>query len=197
MSTSFLVFGACAALSVFWAVGAHNRLVRLSHAVVAAHAPVDTYLRARQLMLGNWLGDAARGGLAPADRSALGQALQAVDKALDDARRHSLSPVELSRLNQAEQAQNEALTRLWFRAAGSHEEVDARRQDLRQALFEANEQIALAAVPYLAAVRAYNQAVTEFPAVLVARLSRLRALPEFCMLDAAASPWALADMRRG
>ncbi len=193
MSTSALVFLALAALCVFWAVGAHNRLVRLSHAVVAAYAPVDAYLRARQLMLHRWLEGVAASGLGRAERTDIAQALQAVQNALEEASRRSLGPAELTRLSQAEQALDEALAGLWSGAADPQGATRSALRGLIQPLFEANEQIALTAVPYLAALLAYNQAVTEFPAVLVARLSRLRALPEFSVREPAAYRWAAAE----
>jgi LemA protein len=49
MSTTACV--ALLALLLFWAVGAHNRLVRLNHVVAACHEPIDAQLRLRQQVL--------------------------------------------------------------------------------------------------------------------------------------------------
>ena len=51
MTTTQIICSVLAAVLLFWAVGAYNRLVRLRGAIVRQFAPVDEQFRARHALL--------------------------------------------------------------------------------------------------------------------------------------------------
>lgn len=175
MSTQNLLLIALAALLAFWALGAHNRLVRLSNAVAEQYPPVEALLVERVRLMEQCLDLTQR---LPAEQGApLVQALQAQRSALDALRPRPSSAQGLSQLigacAQGDQAARAVLPEL-ERAAGT----DPLLQQTRLALLKLEEQLSLQSLAYCGAVQSFNEAVAEFPAVLIARLVGLKPLPD-------------------
>ncbi|MBE2261147.1 MAG: LemA family protein [Burkholderiaceae bacterium] len=158
----------------FWAVGAYNRLVRLRAAVLRAFAALDNLLAVQPALIQASApaemdlpgGDA--GAVPTADWSALTTAADQFAQALAAARAEPLHAQTMEALSAAQIA----LQRCW-RGEGDEgvarhavpAAVSARLQ--RQA-----EQAIGAAQLHDAAVQAYNRAIAEFPALLLAQLFR-------------------------
>lgn len=176
MNTDSLVSIALAAVLVFWAVGAHNRLVRLKNAVGREYAAIDAHLLQRQKLLAQLqaLGDRLDDGVL----SQLETASRATRAAMDLARQRPSGGAEALALTEAEQALDLALAAVW----DSTLTQAAVRTDpaLRQAVLKLHEwedRMELVAQPHQQAVQAYNESVHEFPAWLIARLAGLKTLP--------------------
>ena len=176
MNTDTLVYLALGAVLVFWSVGAHNRLVRLKNTVGREYAAIDAQLGQRHKLLGQLqaVGDRLDDG----QLSVLESASRAARVAMDLARQRPSGGPEAAALAQAELRLDLALAAVWQ----SEPTQSAARTDpaLRQAvllLVELEERLELVAQPYNAAVQAYNEAVREFPAWLVAQLAGLKPLP--------------------
>lgn len=176
MNTDTLIHIALGAVLVFWAVGAHNRLVRLKNTVGREYAAIDAHLLQRQKLLaqlqavGDRLDDGALSQLETASRAARA--------AMDLARQRPSGGPEATALEQAEQGLDLALADVW---ESPPTQVAARTDPaLRQAvlkLIELEDRHELVAQPYNKAAQAYNEAVREFPAWLVAQLAGLKPLP--------------------
>ena len=191
MSTENLLLIALAAVMAFWALGAHNRMVRLSNAVAAQYPPVDAQLIERARW---WEQRLALMERLPAERQLpLAQALQAQRAAMDALRQRPSSASNLSRLIQAcaegERAVVSVLTELERAAA-----TDPLWHQTRVALLHLDEQFALQSQAYRGAVQEFNEAVAEFPALLIARLVGLKPLPD---LVAALAERSAAEADRG
>jgi LemA protein len=172
VSTQQLLLVAAAALLVFWALGAHNRLVALRNAIIGAWAQVDEPLKRRAAALA-----ALVAGLRqhlPDESSALDAALaaQAQLQSAADAlgARPALAP-RAAGLATAESALAAALARLLAL-------LDQRRElaaadDLAphlSALRDAAQRLVFARQLFNDAVRNYNDAVHQFPTRLLAGL---------------------------
>ncbi len=170
-----LLLLAAAALLVFWALGAYNRLVALRNAVIAAWAQVDEPLQRRAAALAQ-LADAARAPLHD-EQGAIDAALaaqQRLQAAADAMRaRPALAP-RAAELGLAERALAAAAARLLAlleqrpAAAGATAPLLATLQD-------ANTRLGFARQLFNDAVQAYNDAVHQFPASTLARLFDFRA----------------------
>ncbi|MEI7786556.1 MAG: LemA family protein [Betaproteobacteria bacterium] len=177
MSTQTLLLVILAAVLFFWAVGAHNRLVRLSNAVAAEHEPIDAHLRARAQLFEQWL--ALADLLQPEERAPLEQSLEALRSALGALRQRPSSARELHRLIDAgqrcerERAALCALPQVQQLAA-----VDPGWRQAMSQLQELDERFAALAQAHRASVQQFNEAVCEFPALLVARMVGLKPLPD-------------------
>ena len=176
MSTDTLIHIALAAVLVCWAVGAHNRLVRLKNAVGQAYERIDAEVVQRQSLVEGLL-------QAPALRDAqllagLEQALRAHRTAVEQLRLLPSGGAQALALQAAEQTLDEQLALLWQ----SPQTQQAALVDplLRQTVWELAQldgRLEVVAEPYNQAVAQFNQAAQEFPAWLIARLSSLRPLP--------------------
>ena len=172
MSTQQLLLIAAAALLLSWALGAHNRLVALRNAIIAAWAQVDEPLKRRAAAL-----TALVAGLRqhlPDESSALDAALaaQAQLQAAADAlgARPALAP-RASALSAAEATLSAALSRLL--ALLEQRSGLAGADDLAPhvaALRDAAQRLAFARQLFNDAVRQYNDAAHQFPTRLLARL---------------------------
>lgn len=196
MNTDSLISIALGAVLVFWAVGAHNRLVRLKNAVGREYAAIDAHLMQRQKLLaqlqavGDRLDDGALSQLETASRASRA--------AMDLARQRPSGGPEALALAEAEQALDLALAAVW----DSSPTLAAVRTDpaLRQAvhqLVELEDRMELVAQPYHQAVKAYNEAVREFPAWLIARLAALKTLPGLHLSQHGAARTAARPMLLG
>jgi len=172
VSTQQLLLIAAAALLLSWALGAHNRLVALRNAIIAAWAQVDEPLKRRAAAL-----TALVAGLRqhlPDESSALDAALaaQAQLQAAADAlgARPALAP-RASALSAAEATLSAALSRLL--ALLEQRSGLAGADDLAPhvaALRDAAQRLAFARQLFNDAVRQYNDAAHQFPTRLLARL---------------------------
>jgi LemA protein len=169
--TSSIVTVVVAAVLVFWAVGAHNRLVALRNAIVASFGPLDEQYRLRLALLrqqGETLASAL--ALAPDTQTcqwidALAAAAAQADAACAHARTHPGATGAIASLRMAEgilaaaRARSpaqlplaEGLAELQTRLAGCDTALEFNRQRFNEA------------------VGSYNAAVRQFPTWLIAAL---------------------------
>ena len=161
----FLIFGALAALILFWAVGAHNRLVRLRSEVIRQWSSVDAvWLRLLIRLQG---GLAARQSLAQETGI---QELELLQSACDELL-EALVQMRLQPLAQANQKQVVtqhlklvAESRLLQQTA-----PPAVQPDLDIALNRMRQTLPAAVIPYHVAVAAYNDALAMRPAAWLAK----------------------------
>lgn len=150
---------------LFWAVGAHNRLRALRNQVLAAWPAVDAALQARAHLLADVLAALATQAAA-AEHAALRESVQAalaqVRASADQARGQAAQGQAILTLAAAEAALAAPLARLQALAGVDHAALD-----------EAARRLAFARQPFNAAVASYNEAVHEFPTLLLAPLLRL------------------------
>lgn len=175
MSTQNLLLIVLAAVLIFWALGAHNRLVRLSNAVAEQYPPVDAQLRQRDRLLQQWLALAER--LPAEQRAPLVQALQAQRTAQDALLRRPSSAHAMSQFVEAWAQGDRAISAL-LPAVDRAAATDPLWHQTRLALLGLDEQLEQQALAYRSAVQAFNEAVAEFPALLIARLVGLKPLPD-------------------
>ena len=172
MTSTHFVWIGLAALLVFWAVGAYNRLVRLKNTIANAFSQVDVHLKRRYELI-PLLVDAVEKYLCH-DQAAL----ESVTLARNDARHASdavrsrpSSAKAVTRLSATETALNGALGRLRVLAESYPElQADATIKGLAKALTSTDNKMAFARQAYNDAVHGYNLAQGEFPAVVLARL---------------------------
>ena len=176
LSTDTLMAMAAGALLVFWAVGAHNRLVRLKHAVAKAYEQVDAQLQQRQELLARWL--AGAGGLDEAHATELSEASRLMQSALDQARQRPATVAPALALQAAEHRVDAELAALW-QSPDLQQLVpaDAELRQLVLDLVQLESRLELMAEPYNQAVQAFNEAAQEFPAWLMAQLAGFKPLP--------------------
>ncbi|MFO1194624.1 MAG: LemA family protein [Rhodoferax sp.] len=165
------------ALAIFWAVGAYNRLVRLRGAVLAAFPPLDARLsqcitllqepaplrfdpsRTQPLLLASslWTG--------------LNGACTQFDVALRVVRRQVMDPEAVAALRTAHDTLHTWWERLVQDTAYPADHLPAAWQ---MAWLENRRQVAEAGEVFNQAVRAHNEAIGQFPALLLARLFGFR-----------------------
>ncbi len=162
MSTQSLALVLIAAVLLFWAVGAYNRLVGLRNELLRAFAAVDEQFQLRQAQLARW----AEGLADRADTQALA-ALQAASRQAETACEHARArPARASAavsLRLAEDILAQARTTL--RPPG-----DAPAAELS----EADTALAFARRRFNEAAQVYNRAVSQFPTWLIAGLFGFR-----------------------
>lgn len=172
MDSSQIVIAAVLAVLVFWAVGAHNRLVQLRHAIVAAFAPVDEQFRLRHALLlrqadalAARLGERAAPETLEPLRAACGQA----EGACLHARSRPGASGAITSLRLAEDILGEARTRLPPAAVD-----DAELAQLAAELAALDSTLGFARRKFNDAVEVYNHAVQQFPTLVIAGLFRFR-----------------------
>ncbi|MBL0945580.1 MAG: LemA family protein [Hydrogenophaga sp.] len=156
----------------FWAVGAYNRLVRLRNGIANAFAQIDVQLKRRHDLVPN-LVEVARKYLAHE-----AQTLEAVIAARNQARTAEqaasgapLAAGVMGTLSGAEQLLGGAIGRLMAVAEDYPElKADATMRELSEELASTENRIGFARQAYNDHTLAYNDAVQEFPALIVARL---------------------------
>lgn len=162
---AWLILGGALALVLFWAVGAHNRLMRLRGEVLRQWSTVDTIwlkwlmrfqtaLSARQMLA--WASEAD-------DLQALQDASDAMVEALADAMQQALERESMQRLLQRHESLMQCIDSVVQRVP----------EPLRPAMLQAQsrilQNIPLALVPYQLAVAQYNSALAQRPASWLAR----------------------------
>jgi LemA protein len=167
-----LIFGVLAAMALFWAVGAHNRLVRLRAEVVRQWGSVDAvWLRLLVRLQG---GIAARQSLVTsADGDSELQALQsACDELMEALLLARLQPLAADGQKQVQALHQKVVLEI---RALLQTDKDAVKPDLEIALSRMRQTLPAALIPYHVAVAAYNDALAMQPAAWLAK--RLRFQP--------------------
>jgi len=171
MNTTQIVCGAVAAALLFWIVGAYNRLVRLRGAIVRGFVPVDEQFRLRHALLLQQIE-----ALAPVLPSAgpridaLRAASQQVDLACAHARQRPGAVGAITSLRLADEILGEARARLPVQSIGG---LDL--SELNAQLTASDTTLAFARRQFNEAVTGYNDAVRQFPTVMIVGLFGFRA----------------------
>ena len=154
-----------AAVLVFWAVGAYNRLVGLRSELLRAITAVDAQFHARQAVLGQW----AEGLAGRADAQALA-ALQAACRQAETACSHARArPARrgtVVSLRLAEEILAQA--RAALRPGGDAPNAESAE------LAEADAALAFARRQFNESAQVYNRAVSQFPTWVIAGLFGFR-----------------------
>ena len=172
MASQTLVIIVVSALLVFWAVGAYNRLVRLKNTIANAFGQIDVQLKRRYDLIPN-LVEAAKKYLQH-ERDTLEAVTNARNQARtasDAVRSRPANAAAVLTLSAAEQALSGALGGL-FALAEAYPELKADQtvRDLSEELASTENKVAFSRQAYNDAVLDYNNAQSQFPALLVARL---------------------------
>lgn len=160
-----LILGVLTATGLFWAVGAHNRLVRLRAEVVRQWSSVDAvWLRVLVRMQG---GLAARQTLNASAQIDELQVLQlACDELLEALSQIRMQPLEVESQKQVLTQHQKVLLEI---RRMLQTENDAVKPDLEIALNRMRQTLPAALIPYHVAVAAYNDALAMRPAAWLAR----------------------------
>jgi len=170
MNSTQLAFLIGAAVLLFWAVGAYNRLIGLRNALVRSFAPVDEQFRHRHallLRLADTLAPALAG--APQSLDALRAACSQAEAACGRVRARPGALGTTTSLRLAEDILAEARARLPAPAL-----ADAGLAGLNAELAAGDTTLAFARRGYNDCVDAYNRAVRQFPTWLIAGLFGFR-----------------------
>ncbi len=158
-----------AAVLVFWVVGAHNRVVALRQQIVARFAPLDEQYRLRQQLLREQAERLAAGGAADAaDLEAMQAALAQADAACGHAKLHPGAAGAIKSLRVAEEVL--AATRARLPAATADDSL----AELATRLAAGEAALGFTKRQFNDAVRAYNDAVAQFPTSIVAAVFGFR-----------------------
>ncbi|MGV8803788.1 MAG: LemA family protein [Polaromonas sp.] len=172
MSLQMMVMMALAALLVFWAVGAYNRLVRLKNTIANAFGQIDVQLKRRYDLIPN-LVEAARKYLAH-EKDTLEAVIAARNQARSASEKVASRPgraESVVALAAAEQALAGSLGQL-FALSEAYPELKADQtiRELSEELTSTENKVGFARQAYNDAVLDYNNAQAQFPALLIARL---------------------------
>jgi LemA protein len=175
MTTTEATATAVAAIVVFWIVGAYNRLVRLRSDLVARFAVVDERYRQRHALLDRQLELLSTALAAAAPRlDALRAACRQADTAREHARARPGAASAVTSLRVAEDILADARSRLPVQSV-----VGTDLPELNAKLATSDTALSFARAEFNAAVAAYNEAVRQFPTLLVARLFNFRTAAVF------------------
>lgn len=171
MNTSDMVFMALLALTIFWAVGAYNRLMRMKNAIAGAFAGIDHQFKDRHDLLLK-LVESASSYLQhdPLTLPALLQARGVVSTAHDELRAQPSRPGLARKLLDAEAELQAQLDVLW-RAAGDTlaMQADPKFRDMAEQLNTAQRKLGFSCQAFNTSVSDFNRARAQFPTVLIAR----------------------------
>lgn len=173
MTDWFMAALAILALLLFWLIGAYNRLVRLRVALGRAFAALDPLLTERLTWIESLQAPVGAPDVASADAGVaavwtrLAAARDQFALALASLRRAPADGAAAQRLVLAEAV----LQPVWAELLGGPEEgaAPADAAELRAALDRLRHQERPLADAFNAAVQAYNHAIGQFPALLLAR----------------------------
>jgi LemA protein len=175
MTTTQGTVTAIAAVIVFWIVGAYNRLVRLRSDLVTRFGAVDERFRQRHALLERQLELLATALAAAAPRlDALRAACRQADAAREHARARPGAASAVTSLRVADEIVANARSRLPVPSVAGTD-----LPDLNARLTTSDTALAFARAEFNAAVAAYNEAVRQFPTLLVARLFNFRSAAAF------------------
>jgi LemA protein len=175
MTTTEATVAGIAAVVVFWIVGAYNRMVRLRSDLVARFATVDDRYKQRHALLERQLEllSAALASAAPR-LDALRAACRQADVAREHAQVRPGAASAVTSLRVAEEILTDARSRVPVQSVAG-----ADLPDLNARLATSDTALGFARGEFNAAVALYNEAVRQFPTVLVARLFGFRAAALF------------------
>jgi LemA protein len=163
----------CLALLVFWDVGAYRRLARLRQQVVLQFTELNGHFVQLLAMLAEWhvqwIGQAGESGAQAHAQAAVHQTAQQVGAALIEARTRPLHMDALASLNQA----NEALDVAWQAMSKMTRNKGSRASQAALLPWQqrwAQQQVRnqLSVQHFNIAIDAYNTAIAQFPAKVVA-----------------------------
>jgi LemA protein len=175
MTTTEATLSGIAAVVVFWLVGAYNRMVRLRSELVARFSAVDDRFRQRHALLERQLELLSAALSAAAPRlEALRAACRQADAAREHARVRPGAAGAVTSLRVAEEILADARARVPVQSVAG-----ADLPELNARLATSDTALAFARGEFNAAVARYNEAVRQFPTVLVARLFSFRAAAQF------------------
>ena len=172
MSSSNLAFLAAAALLVFWAVGAYNRLVRLKNTIANAFGQIDVQLKRRYDLIPN-LVEAAKKYMQheQVTLEAVISACNQARSASDAARNRPGRAEAVMALAIAERTLDSSLGRLFALAQACPDlKADQTIRELSEELTSTENKVGFARQSYNDAVLDYNNAQSQFPALLIARV---------------------------
>ena len=172
MSVNTLVAIAFAAMCVFWAVGAYNRLVRLKNTIANAFGQIDVQLKRRYDLIPN-LVEAARKYLSheSATLEAVTLARNQARSASDAVRSRPANAAAVTALAAAEQALSGSLGSFFVVAEDYPDlKADGTIRELSEELTSTENKVTFARQAYNDAVLDYNNAQGEFPTLVLARL---------------------------
>ena len=172
MTPTQIISLAMTALLIFWAVGAYNRLVRLTNTIANAFGHIDVQLKRRYDLVPK-LVEACKKYLSH-ERETMAAVISARNqaKAASDAvRSRPASALAVTTLAAAEQALASSLGRL-FAGNEAFPELNADQtiRDLSEDLTSLDNQMTFARQAFNDAVLDFNDAQGQFPAVLIAKL---------------------------
>ena len=172
MTPTQLISIAVLAVLVFWAVGAHNRLVRLKNIIGNAFGQIDVQLKRRYDLIPN-LVEATKKYLSH-ERETLEAVITARNQAKsasDAVRSRPANALAVTTLAVAEQALTNSLGSLFaLNEAYPELKADETIRDLSEELTSTENKVTFSRQAFNDAVLDYNNAQGQFPAVLVAKL---------------------------
>lgn len=172
MSVTLWVLLALAVVVLIWAVGVYNRLAQLRNRMANAFGQIDVQLKRRYDLIPNLVKVAQR-YLAHevATLEAVTRARGAAVGAADAARARPASVAAIGALGLAEQALGGSLGRLMLVAEAYPElKADETMRSLSEELTSTENRVGFARQAFNDQVLEFNDAATQFPALLVARL---------------------------
>jgi len=172
MTTTQITTASAGAVLLFWIVGAYNRMVRLRNGIVARFAAIDEGFRQRHALIERQV-DLLATALASAGPrlDALRAACRQADAAREHARARPAMSGAITSLRVAEDILADARGRLPVQSISG---ADAELPEIRAKLGENDSTLAFARREFNAAVTAYNEAVRQFPTMLLAWLFGFR-----------------------
>ena len=172
MSVQTIVAITLLAMLAFWAVGAYNRLVRLKNIIAQAFGPIDVQLKHRHDLIPN-LAEAAQKYLQhePVTLEAVISARNQARSASDAVRLRPDRAQAVMALAAAEQTLDSSLGRL-FALAKAHLDLkaDPTFREFSEELTGTENKVGFARQAYNDAVLDYNNAQSQFPALVIARM---------------------------
>ena len=172
MTPTNLVSIAILALLVFWAVGAYNRMIRLKNVIANAFGQIDVQLKRRYDLIPN-LVEVARKYLQHERETleAVTAARNQARTASDAVRSRPANAQAVMSLGVAEQALDASLGRM-FAVAEAYPELkaDQNLRELSEELTSTENKVSFARQAFNDSVLDYNNAQSQFPALLIARL---------------------------
>ena len=172
MSATAWIVLALVAVVVIWAIAVYNRLVQLRNRIANAFGQIDVQLKRRYDLVPN-LVEVARGYLAheAATLEAVIKARGQAQGAAAAARAAPTSASAMGALAVAEQALGGSLGRLMMVAESYPElKADATMQSLSEELTSTENRLGFARQAYNDQALEFNDAATQFPDLVVARL---------------------------
>ena len=175
MSSTQIAAWAVAAVLLFWAVGAYNRLVSLRNDISRAFVPVDAQIRQRHQLLERWV-EALRPALQhdAAVLDAVVAACGQLQAACDVVRSRPSAARPMASLRLAEDTLAEARNRTKARLPGPLEPPTGEVQGLTAELATADSTLLFARRQFNEATQGYNDALDQFPTWVIAGMFGFR-----------------------